>query len=111
MDSSDSATAAPKKTSPQFSGAPGLGAEEDRSGGPVGEVQAQAVLRLLVLLQVHADAQEVGGASRLAALAADAVLDAGRGGDLLRGVDGRRHHLEHVGGAGTHAERAADASV
>ena len=63
------------------------------------------------VLQVDADAQEVGGAGRLAALAADAVLDSWGGCHLLGSVDGGRDHLQNVCGAGTDAQSAADAGV
>ena len=63
------------------------------------------------VLQVDADAQEVGGAGGLAALAADAVLHARGRGHLLRSVDGGWDHLKDVCGARTNAKRAADAGV
>ena len=63
------------------------------------------------VLQVDADAQEVGGAGGLAALAADAVLHARGRGHLLRSVDGGWDHLKDVRGACADTERAADAGV
>merc|ERR1719333_1392360 len=60
---------------------------------------------------ICADAQEVCRACGLAPLAADAVFNPRRGGDLLRGVHGGRDHLQDIGGAGADAEGAADAGV
>mmetsp|Transcript_8661 Transcript_8661/g.26663 ORF Transcript_8661/g.26663 Transcript_8661/m.26663 type:complete len:241 (+) Transcript_8661:3-725(+) len=82
-----------------------------KPSAPVDKIQAQGVHRLFVLLQVDADADEVSGASGLATLAANAVLDTGRGCNLLGGVHGGRSHLQHVRGASAHAECAANASV
>ena len=61
--------------------------------------------------EVHAHGQEVRGAGCLAALAADAVLRARRGGDLARPAARPGNHLQHIGGAGAHALGAADAGV
>mmetsp|Transcript_5841 Transcript_5841/g.13797 ORF Transcript_5841/g.13797 Transcript_5841/m.13797 type:complete len:208 (-) Transcript_5841:62-685(-) len=82
-----------------------------RFSGPIHQVQAQAVLRLLVVLQVHADAQEVGGAGRLAALATHAVLHSRGRSHLLGCVDSGRDHLQHICGARTDAQSAANAGV
>ena len=61
--------------------------------------------------KVHADRQEIGRACRLAALAADAILDARRRCDLARTAPVPRDHLKNVSRACAHALRAADARV
>ena len=81
------------------------------------------------LLKVDTNAQEVGGAGRLAAFAANTILTAqhhrglvptqapfsslhSRGRSHLLGcVDSGRDHLQDICGACTHAQSAADASV
>mmetsp|Transcript_17835 Transcript_17835/g.36762 ORF Transcript_17835/g.36762 Transcript_17835/m.36762 type:complete len:222 (+) Transcript_17835:127-792(+) len=79
--------------------------------GPIAQVKAQAVLRLLILLQIDPDADKVRGACSLAPLAADAILHTRRRCYLPGGVHGGGHHLEHIRRASAHAQGAADARV
>ena len=88
------------------------GAKETWDSGELGNSGAfmQKHFRLSVL-QVHADAQEVGGAGRLAALATHAVLHSRGRSHLLGCVDSGRDHLQHICGARTDAQSAANAGV
>jgi len=81
------------------------------SGRPIDQVQAQAVLRLLVLLQINTNAQEVCGASCFTALAANTILHTRRGSYLLCCIHGCWYHLKHISGASAYTESASNARV